>query len=606
MIHLERSKKKTMYMKKLLLSAAVFTSVFSYAQSITITEIGRHNDSRDGACEISTYDFASKKIFITNAATDSIDIIDISNPSSPLKVGGINVLTYGGGVNSVVSLNNGYFAAAIEASVKQDTGFVVFFDTAGTFIKSLKVGALPDMITTTKDGNKLLVANEGEPSDDYLTDPKGSIGIIDISGGIPSLSQADVSLLFFDNAPTTIAGSLKKPGTTFAVDLEPEYIAVNDQSTRAAVVCQESNVLILLDLVNNTILSYKGLGFKDHSMTGNGMDVSNRDNKVQINTWPVKGVYQPDAISSFDANGQTYWISANEGDGRDYSGYSSEVRIKDLTLDSIAFPQASVLQNDTNLGRLKTFTMDVIGDIDNDGDVDELYSYGARSFSIWDNNGNLVWDSKDQIEQYIKTNHLAFFNCDDGLASEQDSRSDDKGPEPEAITVGVLNNVTYAFVGLERQGGIMVYDISNPSAPVFNQYVHNMDNTTGEMIDIAPEGLVFVSPAESHTGKAMLIVSSEVSGTATIYEIEVDNNISISENKKHEFSIFPNPTNGQIVVQGSFTPTSIRVMDVTGSIKIDQKINSNLINLEGLQNGLYFIQLVSAQNEIVTKRIVKN
>ena len=592
-------------MKKLLLSATVFTSILSYSQSITITEIGRHNDSRDGACEISTYDLDSKKIFVTNAASDSIDIIDVSNPASPIKVGGINVLTYGGGVNSVVTLNNGYFAAAIQAPVKQDTGFVVFFDTAGTFITSLKVGALPDMITTTKDGNKLLVANEGEPSDDYLTDPKGSIGIIDISGGIPSLSQADVTLLFFDNAPSSIVGSLKKPGTTFAVDLEPEYIAVNDQSTRAAVVCQESNVLILLDLVNDTILSYKGLGFKDHSVAGNGMDVSNRDNKVQINTWPVKGVYQPDAISAFTASGQTYWISANEGDGRDYSGYSSEVRIKDLTLDSTTFPNAAELQNDTNLGRLKTFTMDVIGDIDNDGDVDELYSYGARSFSIWDGNGNLVWDSKDEIEQYIKTNHVTFFNCNDGLASDQDSRSDDKGPEPEAITVGELNNVTYAFVGLERQGGIMVYDISNPTAPVFNQYIHTMDTSTGAMIDIAPEGLVFVSLAESHTGKAMLIVSNEVSGTTTIYEVVVATNVSISEKKKHEFTIFPNPTHDQIVFKGSFIPTNIRVMNVTGSVKINQNTNSNVINLEHLQNGIYFVQFISEQNEIVTKRIIK-
>ncbi len=592
-------------MKKLLLSATLLSSVLGYSQSITITEIGRHNDSRDGACEISTYDFSSKKIFVTNAASDSIDIIDVSVPSSPVKVGGINVLTYGGGVNSVVTLNNGYFAAAIQAPVKQDTGFVVFFDTAGNFVSFVKVGALPDMITGTKDGNKLLVANEGEPSDDYLTDPKGSIGIIDISGGISGLSQTDVTLLFFDNAPTSIPGSIKKPGTTFSVDLEPEYIATNESSTKAAVVCQENNVLILLDLVKDTILSYKGLGFKDHSILGNGMDVSDRDGKIQINNWPVKGIYQPDAISSFTVNGETYWISANEGDGRDYSGYSSEVRIKDLTLDPTAFPTANILQNDTNLGRLKTFTPDIIGDIDNDGDVDELYSYGARSFSIWDSIGNLVWDSKDEIEQYMKANHASFFNCDDGLASDQDSRSDDKGPEPEAITVGVMNNTTYAFIGLERQGGILVYDISNPLSPVFNQYVHTMDTNSGEMIDIAPEGLVFVSPTESHTGKAMLIVSNEVSGTTTIYEIEVATNVSLTETKEIDFSVFPNPTSAYISYEGSFVPSLIKVMDAKGNILRIERNTVNTISLEGLNSGIYFLQFIGKKNELVTKRIIK-
>lgn len=592
-------------MKKLLLSATLLSSVLGYSQSITITEIGRHNDSRDGACEISTYDFGSKKIFVTNAASDSIDIIDVSFPSSPVKVGGINVLTYGGGVNSVVTLNNGYFAAAIQAPVKQDTGFVVFFDTAGNFVSSVKVGALPDMITATKDGNKLLVANEGEPSDDYLTDPIGSIGIIDISGGISGLSQTDVTLLFFDNAPTSIPGSIKKPGTTFSVDLEPEYIATNESSTKAAVVCQESNVFILLDLVNDTILSYKGLGFKDHSIVGNGMDVSNRDGKIQINNWPVKGIYQPDAISSFTVNGETYWISANEGDGRDYSGYSSEVRIKDLTLDPTAFPTANILQNDTNLGRLKTFTPDMVGDIDNDGDVDELYSYGARSFSIWDSVGNLVWDSQDEIEQYMKANHASFFNCDDGLASDQDSRSDDKGPEPEAITVGVMNNTTYAFIGLERQGGILVYDISNPLSPVFNQYVHTMDTNSGEMIDIAPEGLVFVSPTESHTGKAMLIVSNEVSGTTTIYEIEVATNVSLTETKEIDFSVFPNPTSAYISYEGSFVPSLIKVMDAKGNILRIERNTVNTISLEGLNSGIYFLQFIGKKNELVTKRIIK-
>ena len=248
------------------------------------------------------------------------------------------------------------------------------------------------------------------------------------------------------------------------------------------------------------------------------------EHKININTWPVKGAFQPDAISSFEIIGNTYYISANEGDGRDYSGFSSEVRIKDLTLDSLSFPNRVELQNDTNLGRLKTFTANVIGDTDNDGDVDELYSYGARLFSIWDSNGDLVWDSGDEIEQFIALNHPAFFNCNDGKSSKSDSRSDDKGPEPEAITTAKIGNRTYAFIGLERQGGILIDDITNPTNPTFDQYLHTLDTATGLMIDIAP-GLLFVPSTKSHTSTNLLISSNEVSGTVAIYEI-IDNLVS--------------------------------------------------------------------------------
>jgi len=592
-------------MKKLLLTLACLPLTLVFSQSINISETGRFTDSRDGACEISAYDKDSKKLFITNAASDSIDIIDLTNTAAPTKIGGINVLTYGGGINSVVALNNGYIAAAIEATVKQDSGFVVFFDTAGNFVKSVKVGALPDMVTVTKDGNKVIVACEGEPSDDYLTDPKGSIGIIDISGGVTAITESNLTLLFFDNAPTTIAGSIRNPATSYSVDLEPEYIAVNSSSTKAAVVCQENNVLILVDLIGDSILSYKGLGFKDHSIAGNGMDVSNKDNKFQINTWPVKGVYQPDAISSYEVNGKTYWLSANEGDARDYSGFSSETRVKDLILDPTVFPNAAELQNDTNLGRLNTFTADVIGDIDADGDIDELYSYGSRSFSIWDSVGNLVWDSKDEIEQYMLANHTPFFNCNSGKQSKADSRSDDKGPEPEAITVGTIDGKTYAFLGLERQGGIMVYDITDPTAPVFDQYVHTMDTNTGLMIDIAPEGLVFVPASESHTTNNMLIVSNEVSGTTTVYELSSNSSVSIKDNELNEFNLYPNPTSGVLNFEGNFDTKIIRVIDITGKLMMNETGKVNSINLENLDNGVYFIQFIGENDQIVTKKVIK-
>lgn len=577
-----------------------------FAQNLTVTEYGRYTDGREGACEITAYDKASKRLFTTNAASDSIDIIDVVDFANPVYFGGVNVLTYGGGVNSVVNLNNGYFAAAIEANVKQDNGKVVIFDTDGNMVKELTVGALPDMITVTKDGNKLLTANEGEPNDDYTNDPEGSISIIDISGGITNVSQSDVTTLSLTSAPATIEGGLFKPGATKAEDLEPEYIAVNDASTIATVACQENNVFVFVDLTTNTISGYKGLGFKDHSELDQGLDVSNKDNGINIQNWDVKGVYQPDAISSVTIGGSTYWLSANEGDGREYDGYESETRIGDLELDSLAFPNADSLQADSVLGRLKSFTPDMIGDTDGDGDIDELYSYGARSFTIWNEAGELVWDSGDQFEQYFADNHPNFFNCNSGKASKADSRSDDKGPEPESITVGKIGENYYAFIGLERQGGIMIYNITDPQAPVFDSYVHSMNETTGEMVDIAPEGILFLNADDNHTNFDVVISSHEVSGTTTIFKI-VDNTFGLNETPSININAYPNPVTDILNITGNFdyTKTYYSVIDMNGKTIQSDILNTNTIDVSKLNNGVYILSITSNNELIYSKEIIK-
>ena len=583
-------------MKKLLLPLLMGgLSVGISAQNISASLLGRYTDGRDAACEISAYDATSKKLFITNAAANVIDIIDITNPASPDSLTNIDVTTYGGGVNSLVNLGNGYFAAAIEAVVKQDSGKVVFFDTDGNYVSMVTAGALPDMVTVTKDGSKVLVANEGEPNANYDVDPEGSITIIDISAGVASLTAANVTHLDLKNAPAKIDGALFKPGATKAQDLEPEYIAVNDASTLAAVTCQENNVLILVDLTTNTIVSYKGLGFKDHSIPGNGFDASNKDDAINITTHNVKGVYQPDAISSYTSNGTTYFLTANEGDGREYEGtpgYISETRIKDLSLDPTAFPDAASIQASDALGRLKTFTADMIGDTDGDGDVDELYSYGARSFSIWDASGNLVWDSGDDFEQYIAANYPDFFNCDDGLAAEKDERSDDKGAEPEAITVGKIGSKAYAFIGLERQGGIMVYNITDPTAPVFDTYINTISGSS--MIDIAPEGILFVPAAKSHTGTNLLIVSNEVSGTTVIYEI-TDITASLAESSANALvKVYPNPCSSVVNVEvpETCTCTITNPQGVTVFSEIVE--GSKQISLDAMPKGAYVLSVDKA------------
>jgi hypothetical protein len=589
-------------MKKSLLLLSCSISLAASAQKISVVELGRYTDGRATASEIATYDSSSKKIFVTNAVTDSIDILDITNPAMPTRIGGIDISTYGSGVNSVVALKNGYIAAAIEANVIQDSGKVVFFTTAGVYAKQVTVGALPDMITMTKDGKKVLVAGEGEPNGAYTVDPKGTIGIIDISGGISTLTQANVKLLSFDAAPASIPGTLRKPSTPWANDLEPEYIAVNDASTMAVVGCQEANLFVLVDLTADTIKGYKGLGFKDYNLTGNGIDASDKDNKINIQNYPVKGVYMPDAIASYTVGGNTYFVTANEGDGRDYTAYLNETRVKSLTLDPIAYPTATALKQDSVLGRLKCLSKDVIGDTDGDGDMDQLYSFGARSFTIWDQSGTLVWDSKNEIEKYFETNHPTFFNCNEGKSSVKDDRSDDKGPEPEAAIVGKIGSKYYAFIGLERQGGILVYDVTTPAAPVFETFISPY-KSDGTSTDAGVEGLVFVPAANSHTGKNLLIASHEVSGTTTIFQINDLLPSEITEQKSimNEFNLFPNPSQGniQITLTEEIKGSTVIIMNTMGQIVLSQKMNEQIkqLDVEHLANGVYTVTIINEANQ---------
>ncbi|MCA8919871.1 MAG: choice-of-anchor I family protein, partial [Planctomycetes bacterium] len=267
------------------------------------------------------------------------------------------------------------------------------------------------------------------------------------------------------------------------------------------------------------------------SLAVNQFDPSDRDGPmgskvIKFVTGPVRGLYMPDTIASYSVGGQTYLVTANEGDSRDYGGFSEEERVKDLTLDATAYPNAAAVQADGWLGRLKCTT--ATGDTDNDGDIDQIYCYGARSFSIWSSAGQLVWDSGDQLEQIVAATLPNNFNANND-SNGLDGRSDDKGPEPEAVAVAEIDGRWYAFIGLERVSGIVVYDITSPSAPVFQQYINTRDfnvtpasNGAGNPVDgldIGPEGMRYVSAADSPTGEPLLIVGNEVSGSTTIFKV---------------------------------------------------------------------------------------
>ncbi|MGD9505133.1 MAG: choice-of-anchor I family protein [Syntrophobacteraceae bacterium] len=510
--------------------------LLDFSRPITLSMAGSYSTGvfDNGASEIVAYDPASKRLFVVNGDSKAVDVLNAADPENPTFLFNIPVAPYGGGVNSV-AVKDGVVAAAVEAAVKQDPGKVVFFDANGTYINQVTVGALPDMVAFTPDGKKVLTANEGEPNDAYTNDPEGSVSIVDISGGVAAATVATVGFESFnDQADVLRAAGVRIFGlnATVARDMEPEYIAVSSDSATAWVACQENNAIAVVDLLSNVVTDIQPLGYKDHGLSSNGLDASDKDGAINIATYTnLFGMHQPDGISTFEAAGGAYLLTANEGDSRDYDGFSEEKRVSKLKLDATAFPDASTLKGDAYLGRLTATT--TLGDTDGDGDYDELYAFGSRSFSIWkptDSGMELVFDSQDEIEQITAAMFPEYFNSDNTDNDSFDSRSDNKGPEPEGAAVGVIAGRTYAFVGLEGIGGIMVYEITDPSAPKFIQYINHRDfsvdaeagvadNAAG---DLGPEGLEFIPASESPNGENMLVTANEVSGTTTLYNICAD------------------------------------------------------------------------------------
>jgi hypothetical protein len=514
-------------MRIILLAFPFLTSSIACLAQVTLTPIGSYQSGvfEGSATEIVAYDEQNFQLFSTNGATGNIDIIDITDPTAPAYVSSIDLSAYGSGANSV-ALKNGVVAAAVESIDPQANGSVVFFDLQGMFLAQVTVGAMPDMIMFSPDGSKVLTANEGEPDTDYLVDPLGSISIVDISGGAANVAQNDVTTLDFtayNSLPIDPAIRIfgNNGASSVAQDLEPEYIAVSEDSQTAFVTMQENNAMAVIDLSNNTITALVALGYKDHSLAANALDASDRDDVVNIATYDnLYGMYQPDAIKSYSFNGSTFIVSANEGDSRDYNAYSEEERVKNLTLDPTAFPNAAALQEDEVIGRLTVTTSK--GDTDNDGDYDELYAFGARSFSIWNASGALVYDSGNDFEEYFAQNYPLQFNSDHADNDSFDNRSDNKGPEPEAVEVVSHMGRTIAFIGLERQCGVMVYDITDPNAVTFLAYATDRDFTQvadASSTGLGPEDIKFVPAALSPINANLLLVTNEVSGSISIYTV---------------------------------------------------------------------------------------
>lgn len=487
-----------------------------------------HGGFDKSAAEISAFDPESRRLFVVNAEQSAIDVLDLTNPATLSLVASAPLLDYGSKPNSV-ACHNGLIAVAMSANPKQDPGSVLFLSSGGNVIHTLQVGAEPDMLTFSPDGRWLLTANEGEPTDDYAHDPAGSVSLIDLQGvdapaGVTSLTEKQVTTLGFSawNAPGILDPQVRVygPGSTPAQDLEPEYIAVSPDSTRAWVVLQEANALALVDLIEKQISKIVPLGWKDHSRPENGFDASDVDGGINIHPWPVRGLYQPDSIQAFVSAGETFLVTANEGDHRKFSALNEEVRVRDLQLDATAFPNAAELQRPEQLGQL--LVTKTLGDADGDGIYDALYCLGGRSFSIWNADGQLVFDSGSEFERIIATLHPETFNANHTTHA-REGRSDDKGPEPEGLTLGEIDGRMLAFIGLERHSGILLYDITEPKSPRFVNYLCTRDLIqtpgAGQGGELGPEGLRFVPASDSPTRVPLLVVTNEVSSSTVVYEV---------------------------------------------------------------------------------------
>lgn len=525
-------------------------------ENVNLEQVGRYESGLfdEGGAEIIAYHAPTQRLFVINANLGGVDVLDVtdvdnfdgSSPADLTLTDQIDAVGTNSSVSSAnsVATSDDLVAVALEADTAQDPGQVGFYDPETLeSLGTAPVGPLPDKVTFTPDGERVLVANEAEPTENYAYDPRGTVSIVDVSDGVDAATVDTAGFERFDGREDQLRQQgirIFGPNASASQDFEPEYVTISDDSRTAWVSLQENNAIAEIDIRNARVRKLLPLGFKDHSLAGNELDTSNEDDGVNIRNWPINGILQPDAIGAYSPDEQTYIVTANEGDSRDYDSFSEEVEVSELRLDPDAFDFDEIegvdsveeLQAPENLGAKNATT--TLGDVDGDGLYEEIYVFGGRSFSIFTTQGKRVFDSGSDFENITADQFGDNFN-NDNTENTGDSRSDNKGPEPEGLALGQVGDRHYAFIGLERVGGVMVYDITDPECATFVDYVNNRefdfdiqgeiangDADAGAAGDLGPEGLDFATAEESPTEDPLVFVGHEISGTTAIFSVTSD------------------------------------------------------------------------------------
>jgi hypothetical protein len=421
-------------------------------------------------------------------------------------------------------------------------GKIVVFDTNGKVLSSADVlGVLPDSVTFAPNGTTALVAIEAQPvcaKDDPATaakeetdytkasDPVGGVTVVDLS------NPAAPVLRFAGFDQFTVAEMKAKGIAVSSVvndvskDFEPEFVSAADNNY-AYVTIQEANAIGKLNIGTAT---FESITRAFESKVANvARDTSDRDSGAGPRTYRnVVGASQPDAIAGFTVGSGQYFLTANEGDAREYTCLNDDLRASALKVDARRFPQWKTLSGNAELGRAKVNP--TMGDKDGDGDIDTIHLRGSNSMTMY-RNGVVIWDSGDLLDQIqIKAFGVANINGSHSLSSDKSTmnyvgqdRSDDKGAEPEGVAVGVVGDRRIAILGLERMSALAIFDITQPRNPVFQEWLQMLPTKATPAKDVkywSPEGIVFVPANKSPSGKALIITSYELSGSLSIHQIE--------------------------------------------------------------------------------------
>ena len=480
--------------------------------------VGRHETGtwNGSAAEISAFHPATHRLFVVDAKR-GLRALDLHDPAHPREC----AMVAREGLNSV-AVHGDLVAIVRQPADRRQRGTLELLSPGGESISRIEVGFGPDMVTFTPDGTRVLVANEGERSDDGAFDPEGSIGIVDLARGPTQPAYRELGLGQFQPQREALERAglhCVSPNATLAQDLEPEYITVSPDGRRAFVTLQENNAIAVVGMEpgKERVERIDPLGFKDFSVCG--LDASDRDGGAHILPAPVLGLCQPDTIKCFEHGGSLWLVTANEGEDRTAPDAQEAVRLATL---KTRLP--TELMQDARLGRLQVSRLR--GDDDHDGTFERLFCFGGRGISIWKvaDDGSIVqaWDSGSEFERMMAARMPEAFNMDSDKGASMDARSPKKGCEPEGLDICAVGERRVVFVGLERAGGVMAWDISDPTHPAFLDWLNPRDPAVKagpKAGDVAPEGVLAIPASLSPTGEPLIAVCNEVSGTTTLMRL---------------------------------------------------------------------------------------